>query len=243
MELEIGPEADRTANRIVATLPPESRQALLKRSDRVRLRVRDVLHTAGGKIADVYFIERGMVLHARPLRDARAIAVATVGSEGLSPLLAGFSQDDAILESIVEIEGSALRMNRDALRRCVAKYPPIAFALRRYTAAALSEIAQTAACNALHTVERRCCRWLLTAHDRSDGSFPMTHESLAASLGVRRATVSTVAGGLQAARLIRYAHGKVTVVDRQGLERSSCECYRTVRSDFERAFAAMAMGA
>jgi CRP-like cAMP-binding protein len=107
--------------------------------------------------------------------------------------------------------------------------------LLRYTQAFLTQVAQTAACNGAHLVDERCARWLLMTHDRVDGNeFRLTHEFLAFMLGVRRAGVTVAMRALQDARLISYTRGKVTVVDRSGLERKSCECYAVVRAHFER---------
>jgi len=113
-------------------------------------------------------------------------------------------------------------------------------ALRRYTHAYLTQVAQTAACNRAHQLDQRCARWLLMTHDRVDGGdeFPLTHEFLAFMLAVRRAGVTVSLGALQHAGLVRYSRGVITLVDRAGLERASCECYRVVRAHFERLFGA-----
>jgi CRP-like cAMP-binding protein len=105
----------------------------------------------------------------------------------------------------------------------------------RYTQAFLTQVVQTAACNGAHLVEQRCARWLLMTHDRVDGDeFPLTHEFMAFMLGVRREGVTLAMGGLQDAGLVRYVHGRVTMSDREGLERASCECYAVVRAQYER---------
>jgi CRP-like cAMP-binding protein len=107
--------------------------------------------------------------------------------------------------------------------------------LLRYVQATLATSAQTAACNRLHLLERRCARWLLSAHDRAEqDTFPMTHEFIAMMLGVRRPGVTIAAQALQASGLINYAHGTMTILDRKGLEAASCECYRVIQDEFHR---------
>jgi CRP-like cAMP-binding protein len=107
--------------------------------------------------------------------------------------------------------------------------------LLRYTQALVNQIAQTAACNRLHSIEERCSRWLLMTHDRVVGDqFVLTQEFLGLMLGVRRQSVNAVAGHLQKAGLIRYRRGQITILDRQGLEAASCECYRVIRREFDR---------
>ena len=105
----------------------------------------------------------------------------------------------------------------------------------RYTQVVISQMMQSTACNALHQVQQRCARWLLTTHDRMhEQDFHLSHEFLAVMLGVQRPTVSIVAGTLQDAGLIRYTHGRVRVLDRKGLERAACECYSIIRGHFDR---------
>ena len=144
-------------------------------------------------------------------------------------------EDRATVRAFIQIPGTVLRM--DAERFVGLSSVPGAFhqTMLRYTLAFLTQVAQTAACNGAHLVEQRCARWLLLTHDRVDGDeLALTHEFLAAMLGVRRAGVTIAMHALQDARLVRQARGRVVIVDRVGLERASCECYRTVRAHSER---------
>lgn len=149
------------------------------------------------------------------------------------PLLLGVDQTPA--ETVVQVPGKCLRMKVDVFRDEVPPGSPLHKLLLRYTQALINQIAQTAGCNRLHSVEERACRWLLLSHDRVDSDqFPMTQEFLAQMLGVRRASVSVVAAILQKAGLIRYHRGSMTILDRQGLEDGSCECYQVLKQEYTR---------
>lgn len=137
---------------------------------------------------------------------------------------------------MVQNPGTTFRIRRDNLQDMMAKDIALGQALAKYVHF-VAAFAQTAACNRLHHLEERCCRWLLIAHDnaRAD-AFPLTHEFLAMMLGVQRAGVSITANVLQKAGLIQYKHGQVTITDRSGLEDAACECYRTMRMEFDKLF-------
>ena len=138
-------------------------------------------------------------------------------------------------QAIVQIVGNALRMKADVFKREVLPGSQLYNLLLRYTQALLNQISQSVACYSLHSVEQRCCRWLLVTHDRVKADqFSLTQELLSQMLGVRRASVSEVANTLQKQGLIRYSRGKMTILDRQGLESASCECYRVVKQECDR---------
>lgn len=169
------------------------------------------------------------------MQDGRTVEIGVVGTEGLTAAHAIFGIDTAILESVVQVPGSAHRISAKILRREAARSEPLRNLLQRYAHFAVSAIAQTAACNRLHSLEQRCCRWLLIAHDSARAAtFSLTHEFLAMMLGVQRAGVSLTANALQKAGLIRYARGQVTVADRLGLEAVACECYATISEQVHR---------
>jgi CRP-like cAMP-binding protein len=170
--------------------------------------------------------------------DGRAIEVATVGDEGMVglPLLAG-PKTTSNHRVIVQVPGEALRMSGNVLRDEVSRDGPLRRLLIQYIAAFFAQVSQAVACNGLHSVHQRCCRWLLMTQDRAHSDvFPMTHEFLAEMLGVRRSTVSEVLEPIQDAGLIRYSRGKCTVLVREGLKAGSCECYRRINEEFERLF-------
>jgi CRP-like cAMP-binding protein len=149
-----------------------------------------------------------------------------------------FLTDDAVApgETVVQVpDTSAEMMSVEDFRREIAGHGALHDLLGRYTQVVIAQMMQTTACNALHQVQQRCARWLLMTHDRMhEQNFYLSHEFLAVMLGVQRPTVSVVAGTLQAAGLIRYTHGRVTVRDRRGLEAASCECYPIIRAHFDR---------
>jgi CRP-like cAMP-binding protein len=173
------------------------------------------------------------------MRDGRAVEVGSVGPEGAVCLSAVLALDTAATEAVVLLPGAALRLPSTALREAAERDLALDRLLRGYAACALAQITQTAACNRLHSLNERCIRWLLVAHDNAgDESFPITHEGLATILGVQRPGVSLAARALQDAGLISYRNGRVRVTDRARLEAGACECYRTVRRRFDALFAA-----
>jgi CRP-like cAMP-binding protein len=169
------------------------------------------------------------------MKDGEAIEAATVGNEAMIgvPLLLGTTQMP--MRAIAQIPGDALRMKAYVFQREVSWGCQLHTLLLRYTQTLMNQFAQTSACNRLHSVEQRCCRWLLMTRDRiQSDKFPLTHEFLSLMLGVRRASVSEVAATLQKAGLIRYHRGKVTILDSERLEAGSCECYGAIKQEIER---------
>ncbi|MEP0776537.1 Crp/Fnr family transcriptional regulator [Microcoleus sp. ZQ-A2] len=183
----------------------------------------------------VYFPNSGIISLVNLTEDGGTVEAATVGNEGMVglPLLLG--TDRMIGQAITQIVGDALRMKADVFKQEVTPATLLYSLLLRYTQALMNLISQSVACNCLHSVEERCCRWLLLCQDRVEsGEFPLTQEFLAQMLGVRRASVSVVAATLQKAGLIRYRRGKITILDRLGLEAASCECYQIVKQELDR---------
>jgi CRP-like cAMP-binding protein len=165
------------------------------------------------------------------------VEAATVGDEGMLGIEA-FLSKDAIApgQTMMQVpDTNAEMLSIAAFRREVGQHGALADLLGRYTQSLLAQIMHSAACNAQHHVQERCCRWLLMTHDRVHrDEFHLSHEFLAVMLGVRRQSVSIVAGALQEAGLIRYSRGNVDVLNRKGLEASSCECYGLIRRHFDR---------
>jgi CRP-like cAMP-binding protein len=158
-----------------------------------------------------------------------------VGRDGFVglPVLLGAECDD--IEAMVQAPGTALRMGAAAFREALERTPAFRTLLLRWALVHHGQVARTAACNGRHHVDQRLARWLLTAHDRSEGDeFPMTHEFLSMMLGVRRAGVTVAAGQLQKAGFVRYERGRIEVTDRPGLESAACECYGVVRRAYDR---------
>jgi CRP-like cAMP-binding protein len=175
------------------------------------------------------------------LHEGGTVEVGTAGREGMAGLPVFLGVRRSSIRATVQIPGVAARMDAELFAQLATADGPLHRAMLRYTDAFLTQVAQTAACNGAHLVEQRCARWLLMTHDRVEGDeFPLTHEFLAFMLGVRRAGVTLAMRALQDAGLVSYTRGRVTITDRAGIERASCECYRTVRLHFERLFASAA---
>jgi CRP-like cAMP-binding protein len=169
------------------------------------------------------------------LQEGRTIEVASIGKEGISGVAAVIGVDQFPYRYIVNIPGDALRIGIRDLGDLADAASPLRRRLLRYYVAFTSQVMQNVACAGLHSLEQRCCRWLLTTHDRSEfGRFPMTHEVLATLLGTRRSSVSDVLKKLRDRRLIEYHRGLITILDPSLLERRSCECYRSVARIYDR---------
>jgi hypothetical protein len=171
------------------------------------------------------------------MEDGQSVEGATVGIEGMSGLPVFLGDGTATYEVICQVAGSGARMAADRFRSAVQRCPALHQQLQRYALALMEQLIRTAGCNRVHPIEERCARWLLMTADRvGSNEFTLTQEFLAAMLGVRRPSVTVAAGLLQAAELIRYRRGIVTIVDRERLEESACEDYRLTRAIFERLY-------
>jgi CRP-like cAMP-binding protein len=225
----------RARNGLLAVLPPSEFERILPRLVPVELERRQVLYEPGTTFRYAYFPEQGLISVVSSMHDGSTIEVGTIGCEGMSglPLVCGVETSPH--RHLVQIPGRGLRMSAADLQEEIQRETPLRRILFRYHAAFISQIMQSVACNGLHTVQERCCRWLLLCADRSPTpEVVITHEFLAQMLGVRRATVTEVLKPLQNEGLIRYRRGIVAVVDRPRLERASCECYRAIRDEFSR---------
>ena len=231
------PSDGRPKNRLLAELPADDFRRLQPHLKTVPVQVRQLLYKQGERIRHVYFPNGGVVSITTVLSTGAMIEAATVGDEGMLGVEA-FLSDDAVAtgETLVQVPDTSIEvMSVEAFRREVAKSGAFRNLVGRYMQVALAQLMQSTACNAVHHVQQRCARWLLTTHDRmGEQDFTLSHEFLAMMLGVQRPTVSVVAGALQEAGLIRYTHGRVTVRDRKGLEAAACECYPVIRAHFDR---------
>jgi CRP-like cAMP-binding protein len=226
-------------NRLLAGLPPMDRQRLLAALKTVPLKHNQRLQQHDDPIKYVYFPNAGVCSLTMVMQDGRTVEVGTIGREGMVGIEAFLGSDKATAETIAQVTqpgDTVLMMPIEAFMREVERSQALKDAISRYSQAVMSEFMVSVACNTLHTVLERSCRWLLRAHDRVTGDrFRLSHEFLAVMLGVRRPTVSLAASTLQKAGLIRYTRGEVTVLDRAGLEGASCECYAVTRGYFDRA--------
>jgi CRP-like cAMP-binding protein len=169
------------------------------------------------------------------LGDGRVVEAATIGNEGMVGIPALLGLDFTTATATAQVPGDSLRIPTPSFMKAMSRGGPLDLILRRYIAFSLRSAYQAVACNALHSVEERMSRWLLTTQDRVGKSeFLLTQEFLAQMLGVRRQSVQVVAGTLQTAGLITYRRGQVRVMDREGLEAASCECYGITKALYDR---------
>ena len=210
--------------------------------DRLRPHLHDValdyrfeLYGAGKPIPFVYFPVTGVASIVNTMMDGSAAEVGTVGNEGMVGLPVILGDTVAPNDVYVQVPGSGLRMPANVFREMLEGSSTMRTVMLHYVHALFNQIAQSAACNSFHTIEQRCCRWLLMTHDRvySD-QFTLTQEFLGMMLGVRRTSITLAANQLKSQGLIVYSRGHVTVLDRPGLERRSCECYAVSKREFDR---------
>jgi CRP-like cAMP-binding protein len=221
-------------NRLLAALAPDDFAALAPALRPVGLDLKQVLYEPGQALQAVHFVEGGMVSMLVPLEDGRLQEVGVVGREGVVGLPLVLGAKRSTTEAMVQMQGPALRLGAAELRAAFERSAPFRDLLLRYAQAFHVQVAQTAACNNHHPVDARLARWLLLLHDRAGrDEFPATHEFLSLMLGARRPGVSVAAAVLQRAGVIAYTHGRMSVLDRAGLEAASCECYGTVREQFD----------
>lgn len=224
-------------NRILLALPHASLERIKPFLEPLIMEKGQLIDRMNGPIKHMYFVNRGLVSVVKTMRDGRTVEIGAVGIEGVTDPNALFGIDQALLETMVQIPGSAFRIEREILTREMAKDSAFRDIMQKYARFAFSQLAQTAACNRLHSLEERCCRWLLLAHDSAIAdNFSLTHEFLAMMLGVRRTGVSIVAHLLKKAGLIEYKRGRVTILDRAGLMDAACECYGSTQMQLEQLF-------
>jgi CRP-like cAMP-binding protein len=185
----------------------------------------------------VYFPTVGVISAMTVMEDGSAIEVATIGNEGMAGLTAAFGGETSPYEVMVQVSGEGLRMPTDVFAKEAGKDGPLRQIMVLYNTAFATQVSYSVACNGLHIVQKRCCRWLLMTQDRVGSNvLSLTHEFLAIMLGVRRASVTEVLLPLQERGLIRNGRGQIEIVDRPGLESLVCECYRAVNDEFARLF-------
>jgi len=230
-------ESNKIFNRILLAVPPATRGELLRHCTAFDLPSGYVIYPAGAAVEDVYFINRGLVALIKTMQDGRTVEVGAVGAEGFIGVFALHGFDNSPVDYVIEVPTQALRIGRNAFRDLAAQYGELGELVQAYRRLAVNQLMQIAACNRLHSLEQRCCHWLLVAHDNAMAeSFSLTHEFLASLLGVQRPSISMTANGLQKNGLIRYCHGRLTVLDRGAIEAAACECYRSVKRQIDQVF-------
>ncbi|MGH9164315.1 MAG: Crp/Fnr family transcriptional regulator [Acidimicrobiales bacterium] len=230
-------EHNTETNRLLAALPAVDRERLAPHLKFERVELKQLIFGLGGPIDCVYFPQNAVISILTTMDDDTGVEIATVGNEGMVgvPLFLGSDNMPTREFSQAQVPGEVVRMDASTFRQELVRGGSFNGVMQRYVLAFFGQTSQQVACNSLHSIEERCSRWLLLTHDRVEADeFPLTQEFLSEMLGVRLASVSVVAGVLQRAGFIRFRRGRMTVVDREGLEDSACECYRIIRAEFDR---------
>jgi CRP-like cAMP-binding protein len=216
-------------NQFLARLQPEDYQALMAEAKVVRLKFGKRLMLQDTRVDAVYFPLTCMFSLVVTADDRPQMELATIGKEGIVGAAEVVQAQGAIGLNLIQIPGLAMRIEAHTFRKLAGDRPAIQALMYRHLYALIRQILYGAACNRLHSMEERCARRLLMTHDRAgEDTFPLTQEFLSHMLGVRRATVNVATGMLKKAGLIRYSRGKLSIVDRAGLESASCNCYQAI---------------
>ena len=236
------PQADSTTalqqpqhNHLFQALPEESRNRVFPRLELVPLALGQVLYESGNKLQSVYFPTDSIISLLYVMEDGASAEIAVVGNEGMVGVALFMGGETMPNRAVVQSTGFAYKLKGALLKEEFNRSGPLQHLLLRYTQALLTQMAQTAVCNRHHSVHQQLCRWLLLSMDRlSTNTLVMTQELIANMLGVRREGVTEAAGKLQELGLIEYVRGRITVLDRQKLEKAACECYRVVKRETDR---------
>jgi len=216
-------------NILLAALPRDHFERLLPHLSTVTFPQGLVLFEAGDEVDQIYFPHYGMLSLLAVLRDGKAIETATVGREGVVGAMAGLGLYRSLVRVVAQMPVACSRIAATHFRSVAAASEPIRNLCIRYNEVLLSQARITAACNALHPIEARFCRWLLQSADRAaSDTIALTQEFLAEMLGVRRTSVTEVASKVQSSGVITYSRGVIKILDRPALQRMSCECYETL---------------
>lgn len=229
-------QASNTApNLLLSALPPAERERLLPDLQPVTFSLGQVVCEPGERIEYCYFPTGSVVSLLYTMQDGSTAEMGLVGNEGVLGVAVFLGGQSTCSRALVAVAGDALRLSAKLLQKEFAQPGPLQHLLLRYTQALITQVSQTAVCNRLHSVEQRLCRWLLLCHDRKNRSeLRMTQELIANMLGGRRESVTVAAGHLQDAGLIHYCRGRISILDRRGIESTACECYRIVEDEFDR---------
>jgi CRP-like cAMP-binding protein len=226
-----------SSNRFLQSLPKAVAERLAKIAEPTPMTRGTVVVEAGAFPSEIYFPDRGLLSLVKRMDDGRTVEVGIVGVEGLSSVSTLVGVPQSPFEVVVQLDGHATRIATADLRREMESSRFLSGLVSRYLFFKMSQLAQTAACNRLHTLRQRCCRWLLMAHDNArEDRFTLTHEFLALMMGVNRPALTQTLRGLQDHGLVDYRRASLNVVDRRGLEQGACECYRSLRDDLEHVY-------
>jgi CRP-like cAMP-binding protein len=219
-------------NQLLAALPGEEYGRLLAQLESVPLPFMKILYEGGEPIRHVYFPDDGLISLLIVMDDETVREIGVIGNEGMLGTAVALGVKTSTTRALVQLPGSAMRMQSGALRDELGRGGALPTLLRRYAHALFTQVSQSAACVSAHMVDRRLSRWLLMTHDRAPGDeFEMKHEFMATMLGVTRSVVTRAASRLQKDEMISYTRGRVTVLNRRRLEATACECYGVVKAD------------
>jgi CRP-like cAMP-binding protein len=222
-------------NHLLAVLPTTEFERLIPYLELVSMPLGEVIYESGNQLRHVYFPTTSIVSLLYVMEDGASAEIAVVGNEGIIGIALFMGGESTPSRAIVQSAGYAYRLEAQLLKQEFNRAGPVMHLLLRYTQALITQMAQTAVCNRHHSVDQQLCRWLLLSLDRlASNELTMTQELIANMLGVRREGVTEAAGKLQSAGLIHYIRGRITVLDRSGLEARSCECYAVVKKEFDR---------
>lgn len=220
---------------LLASLPGQDLSRLLPQLQRVELRPGQILYESGSAVRHVFFPSTAIVSLLYVTRNGESAELAVVGNEGVVGVPLFMGGQTTLHRAVVQSAGAAYRMTASAAKEEFDQSAPVMHALLRYMQALISQVAQTAACNRHHSIEQQFCRWLLTNFDRVEqNELSVTQQHIADMLGVRREGVTEAACRVQRAGEIRYARGRISILDRPGLERRACECYAVVQGEYAR---------
>jgi CRP-like cAMP-binding protein len=224
-----------TLNKILNSLPEEDFAKLLPDLEPVELKLGQIIYRPEEPITHIYFMNHAITSIIAVTKEGQSAEVGIIGLEGVVGMDALMGADWTLNENLVQHANGALRINVSAIKKEFVKCGALHTALLSFTRLFMIQISQTALCNRLHTVEERLSRWLLMCRDRSGtDKLQLTQEFLAIMLGANRATVTVSAIVLQSAGFIKYARGQITIINRQGLEDLTCECYSIVKTEYDR---------
>jgi CRP-like cAMP-binding protein len=227
--------ADR--NFLLCSLPPAERELLLPNLEPVTFPLGKIVYEPGEHVDYCYFPTSSVVSLLYTMQDGSTAEMGLVGNDGVTGVAVFLGGESTCGRAEIALAGDALRLSAKHLQQKFAHPGPIQRTLLRYTQALMTQVSLTAVCNRLHSVEQRLCRWLLLCHDRKNRSdLLMTQELIAHMLGGRRESVTVAAGHLQDLGLIHYCRGRISILDRNGLESNVCECYRILEDEVDRLF-------
>lgn len=227
--------SDPNRNHLLAVLPKAERERIFPNLELVEMPLGKVLYESGGELSHVYFPVTAIISLLSVMENGSSAEIAIIGYEGIVGIALFLGGETMPNRAVVQSAGYALRLPGKIIKDEFYRAGPLQHLLLRYTMAFMSQMAQTAVCNRHHTIDQQLCRWLLLSLDRlPSNELSMTQELIANMLGVRREGVTEAAGKLQTAGLIDYSRGRITVLDRPGLEARVCECYEVVATEYER---------